>query len=501
MNLIETTSDTAALQACAPRPAAPSAYVRRISRILSALAAMTIGLMVGAQAQTYNDGHGREWRQLIDNAGISWTQLASACPRDGLSACRSVGGWVWATDAQVLQLFSYSVPTMPPSRAVSGLQYFEAAQTFPFRPTFSSCQTYSCGNFWGGWTASQDDTGLPIFGSVGWHIGGVEVASASFGVGPSANPDQVSNWMGAWMFRVTSPGVHAYDDGGIVASPAGGTAVANVLANDWNGGVRATLGNVILAQSSSSNPGIALNVATGSVDAAPGTPAGGYQLVYMICDAANTTDCATATVSVVVRPYAIVAANDVGAASPATGGVAISSVLTNDTLGGASAAGKVSLRLLSAPLGGITLDTASGAVNVAAGTALGTSSVSYEICELANPGNCARATATVTVRQNPIRANDDSFSGSSKIGGIIGNVLANDTFNGTSATSAAVNLSVVSLIPANPDVALELGSGAIRVNPKATSGTFALAYRLCEIASPSNCSNATATINLSGRSK
>ena len=107
----------------------------------------------------------------------------------------------------------------------------------------------------------------------------------------------------------------------------------------------------------------------------------------------------------------------------------------------------------------------------------------------------------MSVRQSPIRANDDAFSGSSKTGGIIGNVLANDTFNGTSATSAAVNLSVVSLIPANPDVALDLSSGTIRVNPKATSGTFALVYRLCEITSPSNCSNATATINLGGRSK
>ena len=186
---------------------------------------------------------------------------------------------------------------------------------------------------------------------------------------------------------------------------------------------------------------------------------------------------------------------------PATGGVAISSVLTNDTLGGTPATGKVALTQVSAPVGRISLDTVTGTVNVAAGTALGTSSVSYEICELANPTNCARATATVSVRQNPIRANDDAFSGSSKTGGTIGNVLANDTLNGTPATSAAVNLSVVSLIPANADITLDLTSGAVRVNPKATSGTFALAYRLCEIASQSNCSNATATINLSGRSK
>ena len=107
----------------------------------------------------------------------------------------------------------------------------------------------------------------------------------------------------------------------------------------------------------------------------------------------------------------------------------------------------------------------------------------------------------MSVRQNPIRANDDAFSGSSKTGGIIGNVLANDTLNGAVASTATLNLSVISLAPANADITLDLTSGAVRVNPKATSGTFALAYRLCEIASQSNCSNATATINLSGRSK
>ena len=168
MNPIEKTSETAP-----SRTAGLLAEVRRAAQRLC-LGLLSIGLAATAQAQTYNDGHGREWRQLTDNAGISWTQLASVCPRDGVSACRSVGGWVWATDVQVLQLFSYSVPTMPPNRVVSGLQYFQAAQTFPFRPTFSSCQTYSCGDFWGGWTASQDDSAQPIFGSVGWHIGGVK---------------------------------------------------------------------------------------------------------------------------------------------------------------------------------------------------------------------------------------------------------------------------------------------------------------------------------------
>ena len=65
MNPIEKTSETAP-----SRTAVLLAEVRRVAQRLC-LGLLGIGLMVGAQAQTYNDGHGREWRQLIDNAGMS----------------------------------------------------------------------------------------------------------------------------------------------------------------------------------------------------------------------------------------------------------------------------------------------------------------------------------------------------------------------------------------------------------------------------------------------
>src|SRR5882672_9085399 len=77
-----------------------------------------------------NDGHGKEWMQLPATGGLSWNATAQACPQDGVNACvgsiagRNVNNWVWATDSQVLQLFSYFEPAMLTSRSVQGMTYF-----------------------------------------------------------------------------------------------------------------------------------------------------------------------------------------------------------------------------------------------------------------------------------------------------------------------------------------------------------------------------------------
>src|SRR5689334_8935907 len=116
------------------------------------------------QAAGFNDGNGKEWMQLPGTVGLSWNQVAQACPQDGVNACTgSVDGlnlkdWVWATDAQVVQLFSTFEPAILTSPTVEGMAQFGSAQSFlspsVFQPTFSSCQTYFCGASASGWTAS-----------------------------------------------------------------------------------------------------------------------------------------------------------------------------------------------------------------------------------------------------------------------------------------------------------------------------------------------------------
>jgi len=130
------------------------------------------------EAANFNDGNGKEWRQP-GNVGLSWSQVAQACPQDGATSCvGSVAGvnlndWVWATDAQVLQLFSIFEPAILTSLR---LQYrdglFRQRPVVPVRVRVSA-DFFGLRNLFllasvSGWTASKDATGNPLAGSVGW---------------------------------------------------------------------------------------------------------------------------------------------------------------------------------------------------------------------------------------------------------------------------------------------------------------------------------------------
>lgn len=66
------------------------------------------------------------------------------------------------------------------------------------------------------------------------------------------------------------------------------------------------------------------------------------------------------------------------------------------------------------------------------------------------------------------------------------------------ATTANVELSLVSLSPPNKDIKLDLTDGSVSVLRKTQSGLYTLVYQICEIAIPSNCARATVTLDLSG---
>jgi len=136
---------------------------------------------------------------------------------------------------------------------------------------------------------------------------------------------------------------------------------------------------------------------------------------------------------------------------------------------------------------------------VAKGAPLGVFPLVYVICETLNPTNCAQATATVTVKPYVIDAVNDQVRASSKTGGTVLAVLANDLFAGVRATTASVRLSLVSLTPAANGITLDLTDGSVHVVPKTNSGTYKLVYSICEITSAANCDQATATLDLSGK--
>jgi hypothetical protein len=276
------------------------------------------------------------------------------------------------------------------------------------------------------------------------------------------------------------------------ASVDGGTAVDDVLANDRLGGIRPALAEVTLAQQSSSDAGVALDSATGAVRVAAGTATGNYQLVYQVCETAAASNCADGSVDVTVHDrFVIDAVNDTAVSFP--GRTVLASVLANDTLDGLTATwATVTLSQLSSTNIGVTLDAASGSVNVAFGTAPGAQSLTYRICETANPSNCDTAEVAITVTPFPIEAADDSGRAPRTGGTAVDNVLANDTFINSKATLATVRLSQVSSTA--PGVSLNITTGGVIVDPGTPVGTQTLRYRICEIATPTNCDEADVTV-------
>lgn len=79
-----------------------------------------------------------------------------------------------------------------------------------------------------------------------------------------------------------------------------------------------------------------------------------------------------------------------------TGGNTGINVYINDTLG-ANPATSSNVTLTSTPTAQLSINPSTGAVTVASGTAPGTYTINYTICETANPSNCDTATVTVTV--------------------------------------------------------------------------------------------------------
>ena len=93
-----------------------------------------------------------------------------------------------------------------------------------------------------------------------------------------------------------------------------------------------------------------------------------------------------------------------------------------------------------------------------------------------------------------IDAVDDSATAPRTGGVVLASVLANDVFAGAPATLATVRLSLQS--STNAGVTLNLSTGSVQVAAGTAVGTHVLVYRICEIASPSNCDDATVLVTV-----
>ena len=209
----------------------------------------------------------------------------------------------------------------------------------------------------------------------------------------------------------------------------------------------------------------------------------------------GNNNCSTATATIVVGQATLTAVADTFTVTNGANGGSAGNVLTNDEYNGTTnlvGNASVTLTWLTVPTG---IQTATnGDLTVAAGTASGTYTVTYKLCENLNGGNCSTATATIVVGQATLTAVADTFTVTNGAnGGSAGNVLTNDEYNGTTnlVGNASVTLTWLT-VPAGIQTAI---NGDLTVAAGTASGTYEVTYKLCEnLNGNNNCSTATATI-------
>ncbi|MCF6133484.1 beta strand repeat-containing protein, partial [Flavobacterium wongokense] len=296
----------------------------------------------------------------------------------------------------------------------------------------------------------------------------------------------------------------------------GNPNAGNVLSNNGNG--PDTLNNIAVAITqvniSVTTPAVSiggapvpvLNTTTGQVSVPAGTPAGTYTIVYNLCEKLNPTNCDPATVTITVNPPAIIAQDDtMSGGNGTTGNPNAGNVLSNngngpDTLNNNPVnitQVNITVTTPAVSIGGApvpVLDILTGQVSVPAGTAAGTYTIVYNLCEKLNPTNCDPATVTIVCTPPVIDAVNDTYQNIvCPTTGTIANILTNDLLNGAAATLSNVNLTI--LTGTFPSVSID-NSGNVILLPGASCGDYTFTYRICEKLNPTNCDTATVTISI-----
>ena len=269
----------------------------------------------------------------------------------------------------------------------------------------------------------------------------------------------------------------------------------NVLSNDKLYGNGATTSNVTISEVTP-NANVKIDTTTGQVKVQPNTPAGTYTVTYRICDKNTPTACSNVATVTVKVTSSIDAVNDPDQTIPTTGGTV--DILNNDKLNGNPVTkDQVNISIDSdGGLTGVSIDPTTGKLVVPNGTTPGTYTVTYKICDKANPTVCDTATVKITVPAitPSIIANDDPDQTIPTTGGTV-DILSNDRLNGNPVTKDQVNISIDS-DGGLTGVSIDPTTGKLVVPNGTTSGTYTVTYKICDKANPTVCDTATVKITV-----
>ncbi|MDA6071006.1 gliding motility-associated C-terminal domain-containing protein, partial [Flavobacterium sp. AC] len=256
------------------------------------------------------------------------------------------------------------------------------------------------------------------------------------------------------------------DNAGTVDTNKGHSSTTSIFDNDSINGSVINLADVILT-TVVSNPNLTLK-ADGTIEIKSGTPTGNYELTYQICEVLNPSNCsqAVAKISVIntppITPLIQLIVNNDGLVNVdgINGSLEFINVLDNDLLKGLPInPADVNLSMSQSAYFELNQD---GTVNVKPNTPGGNYTLTYQVCEKANPTNCGMATLSVFVEFPAIAIiktavfNDENNNGVANAGETItykfkvtntGNVsltgvMISDPLPGVVVSGLAINLGV-----------------------------------------------------------
>jgi PKD repeat protein len=321
------------------------------------------------------------------------------------------------------------------------------------------------------------------FDSYQWYKDGVAVNGAVAQVYSAAN---IGN------YTVTGTSASC---GTTLQSP---TVVVNARPNAGADVVACLNGNITLTGTSpasngawiaqSNNPsGATLSNTNNNIATATFTNAtlGTYYFIFSV----GCTDTMSVVVTSCVTPL-----SENGTVTTA-GGTAINNIASNDIMNGSTAilgsGGNATISPSGVWPSGISLNTTTGAVIVATGTAPGNYPVVYQLCDKLSPTTCATVVDTIKVTPQVTPITEKGTVPAT--GGIaITNIRNNDVVNGVTATTNNSSISVVNTWPTG--ITLNTATGAITVLGGVTPGIYPITYQLCDTLTPNNCATVLDTV-------